>query len=448
MKYQLKNIFLLFFLILFTVRICAQESLGEYSLQKCIDYALERNYTIRQHDSKIGDSEYKAKELGSQLLPQVSINGSYDRYLEIPSTILPGEIIGKPGEKISVQAGTKNVVDFSARLEQVIYNPGLFQGMKIAKSNIELQHLRRSLTEEEIIYNVSYVFYEIVSSEEELDVVRRMLQKQEELHQIISQKIDQGASRPIDLNRIQVSINNLQLKKRELLNLIYQQKNYLKVLIGMPVDELLEIHYSTTELIETPDIFTAPASRNTIELDILDKEKNIIGLQIKQEKKKYLPVLSGLISGGYQFQSDHLRVAKDPWYSSVVVGMRLSIPLFDGFTKRNKIKQLHFQQQNIDFQIKEATYKLNANQLNAINQMQTSHESINEQKQNLLLAEDNYSKTNLLYQEGLINITDVFSTESALFSTKISYIKELINYKKSYIDLLKSQGQLKTLKLQ
>lgn len=442
-KYQLKKIYPLFFLLLLVTRINAQESPVGYTLEKCIGYALNRNNVIQQHNSEIGESEYKRKEQQSQLLPQVSINSQYDRYLEIPSTILPGEIIGQPGEKISVQAGTKNVLDLSARLEQVIYDPGLFQGIKIARSNVELQQLRKSLTEEDVIYNVCHVFYELMSSEEELRVVDTISLKQEELFQIIRQKVNEGASRPIDLNRIQVNINNLKLRKKGLINVIFQQKNYLKTLLGMPIGDLFEINYTSSELIEIADIFPSLAGYNYIGLDILEKQKDIIGIQIKQEKQKYLPVLSGLIAGGYQFQSDKFRITKDPWASSVVVGLRLRFPIFDGFAKRNKIKQLRFQQQNVDFQIRDKQLELDANQRNAINQLQTSYESINEQKNNLLLAEDNYNKTNLLYQEGLIDITDVFNTESTLFNSKVSYVKELINYKKSHIDLLKSQGRLR-----
>lgn len=445
MKVQFNKSFFTLFLLLFFIKASAQTSLDKYTLEKCINYALDNNYGIRQINSEISESSYKTKEMQSKLLPQITGSGSIDRNLVIPTIILPGEIVGLPGEKLPIQNGTKNFLDFSARIEQVIYDPHLFQGLKIAKNNQELKQLRKSLTEEEMIYNVSYVFYEIISSEKEGTDVNIILSKQEELSKIIEQRIKEGVSRPIDLNRIQVNINNHKLKIKDLENLIFQKKNYLKTLIGFPVDETFEISYPSSDLNQTDDIFFTSTEHDYLELDILEKQKQIVSLQINQEKKNYLPTLSGLISGGYQFQSDELRITKDPWFSSVVVGLRLSVPIFDGFSKRNKIRQLQFQGDNLDFQIVEFKQNMLANEKNALKQLQTSLELINGQKHNLSLAEDNYGKTYMLYQQGLISITDVFDTEATLLNTKISYSKELINYKKNQIDLLKAQGKLKNI---
>jgi hypothetical protein len=45
--------------------------------------------------------------------------------------------------------GSKYALDFSANEEQVIFAPTLFTGIKIAKNNIELQRLRRTMKNEE-----------------------------------------------------------------------------------------------------------------------------------------------------------------------------------------------------------------------------------------------------------------------------------------------------------
>lgn len=442
---QLVKLFLLLFFTLFIVKIHAQETSHRLTLEGCIDYALQNNLKLHQIDAEEMESLYRIKEIKSQLLPQITGSGSLDRNLTIPTLILPGELVGSPKTKIPVQMGTKNVFDFSARIEQVIYDPNLFQGIKMAQTSHEIHQLRRSLSEEEMIYSISYAFYEILGSIEEINDINTMISRQESLSGIVQSKIEKGVSRQVDLNRIHVNINNLKSRKRSIENAVFQQKNYLKTLIGMPLKELFDIEYDFSAFEVKANFMISPSDSNQAELIILEKEKEMISQRIKQERQKYFPTLSGLISGGYQFQSDQLRLTKDPWFHSVALGLRLNIPIFDGFAKRNRIQQLHFQNRHLDFKIKDVEQDIKSNKLDAINQLRTSFESIKEQKQNLLLAEDNYNKTNLLYNEGLIAITEVFDTETTLLDTKIAYTRELIYYKKAQVDLLKTSGKLQIL---
>jgi hypothetical protein len=65
-------------------------------------------------------------------LPQINLSGSLDDNVALPKLVLPGEIIGQPGEQIPVEMGTQYVLDASARLEQVIFSPTFFAGIKNA----------------------------------------------------------------------------------------------------------------------------------------------------------------------------------------------------------------------------------------------------------------------------------------------------------------------------
>ncbi|MGJ1528067.1 TolC family protein [Sphingobacterium spiritivorum] len=413
------------------------------TLKECINYALENNAKIRQSEADHHEYYYQIQEVKSNLLPQVSGSGVIDRNIVIPTMILPGEIVGQPGTKIPAQMGTKNLLDFSAQIEQVIFDPALFQGIRIAKTNQELLTLQKELTEEEVIYNVSTIFYEIARTKEELKNVEHMLILQTESYTIVDERIEQGISRPVDRNRIQVNINGLKTRKRGLESIIYQQTNYLKALIGVNVNEDFTIQYGIVLTPQINDAFLPYENTNRTEIQLLTTQKNLVNFEIIQEKKKYLPTLSGLFSAGYQFQSDQFRITQDPWFSSVAIGLRLKVPIFDGHTKRSRIQQLHWQNQRIESQILQKQHDLEADERNAFYKLQRSRENLTEQKQNVNLAEDNYNKTNLLYKQGLIDIGEVFSTESSLLDAKTAYSNECIAYKIAEIELQKALGTLK-----
>lgn len=441
-----KNVlFLLMCLLISTNTIKAGGYTPKYSLKECLAFAINNSYHINKAILKTQEYGYLIKETRSELLPQINANGSFDKYIAIPSTVLPGEIIGQAGTKIPVEMGTKNVLDISANMEQIIFSPSLFTGIKIAKNNYELQKLRSIMTEEEIIFDVSNAFYDILNSMKELESIRYILTKQDSLCILTEQRVDEGLTREVDLNRMQINLTNLKMRETNLLTTISQQKKYLKLLMGMLVNEQLELNERETMDIKPLAENLYSGIQNQTYINILKKEKIVLQLQIRSERQHYLPSLSAVVSGGYQFQSDHLRLTRDPWFNSFLVGVRLSIPLFDGLRKQSRINQLKLQRQQTEYDIAEKEQEIMMNSQNAEQQLVVSFKTVQAQHENLQLAEKTYQQMISLYQEGLADITDVLDVETSLQEAKTSYVKEIVKYRKTEIDMLKANGELKVL---
>ena len=423
----------------------AQETSSGYSLRECLDFAVNNSYKAHRANLDIRESGYQKDEVRSGVLPQINANGGFDHYLALPSMVLPGEIIGQPGAKIPVQMGTKNELSLSASLEQVVFSPSLFTGIKIAKNNYELQQLLSVMTKEEIIFDVSNAYYDIVSNIKELEGIRYILAKQDSLYTLVKYRVEENITREIELNRMKVNLTNTKLRETHLLSAISQQKKYLQLLIGMPIEDTLELDASEMTPVNPPGFHTADPSQGRTELNILEKQKSIFELQEKQEKMKYLPSLSLVVSGGYQFLSDHLKLTKDPWFNSLFVGARLSVPIFDGFEKRSRIKQIQMLVQKMDYEIAYAQQYISMSFLNAKDQLHASYESVLTQSENMQLAEKTYQQTIMLYNEGLASIMDVLDTETTLQEAKTSYVAEMVKYRKTELDLLKANGKLETL---
>ena len=428
------------FLALSGVSSKAQER-PKYSLQQCLNFAINNSYAAHKANLDIREAEHQTHEAQSSMLPQINASGSYDNSIVIPTMILPGEIIGQSGTQIPVQMGTKNVLDLSATAEQVIFAPSLFAGIKIAKNNRELQKLRATMTKEEIIFDVSYAFYDILNSMQELDHINYMIIKQDSLCLLTKRRVEESITREVDLNRVKVNLTNLRARGENIKNTISQQKRYLQILIGMPVGNRLELDSSETENFVSID---SPL-QNKVELEILNKQKDILGLEIHRHKMGYLPSLSAVASAGYQFQSNNMNLVKEPWFSSAIIGVRLSIPLFDGLSKHSQVKQKQAQLQRLNWDITEAQQNISMNYQNAKDQLQVVYSLVQAQSENLQLAEKVYAQTIALYSEGLANITDLLEAETSLRESKIAYATELTRYKKTEIDLLKASGTLKDL---
>lgn len=439
---------ILFLLALFLLNgntLIAQNLDERITLQQCLDFAINNSYTAHKAKLEVSKANYQIHEMRSKVLPQINASGSFDHSIVLPTTMLPGELIGQSGTQIPVQMGSKNELDFAVTLEQIIFSPTLFTGIKIAKNDQELQRLRTVMTQEEVVFNVSNAFYDILNSMQELDNINYMISTQDSLYLLMEKRVEENVTREVDLNRVKVNLTNLQARGKNRRNIILQQKRYLKILIGIPVEDTFELDDSETRSIEVLKSGTYFLTDNKIEIDVLNKQKEILALEIRENRMEYLPKLSAIATAGYQFQSDKLNLTNKPWYSSAIVGVRLTIPIFDGLNKRNRIRQKQIQLQQLDWDIREAQQTISANYQNAKDQLEIAYELVQVQSENLKLAEKVYAQTMALYTEGLANITDLLETENSLHEVKIAYTTELIRYKKTEIDLLKASGRLNNL---
>ena len=97
------------------------------------------------------------------------------------------------------------------------------------------------MTEEEIIFNVSHAWYDVLSSILELENINGMLAKQDSLYLLIKRCVEENITREVDLNRIKVNLTNLYLRGENIRKTISQQKRYLQILIGMSVGDEFEL---------------------------------------------------------------------------------------------------------------------------------------------------------------------------------------------------------------
>jgi outer membrane protein TolC len=428
--------------LLFTGNAKAQEYPPKYSLQQCLDFAVDNSYAARRSHLDIREADYQKQEALAGVLPQVNASGSFDNNLAIAKVVLPGEIVGQPGTTIAAEMGTKYFLDASASMEQVIFSPSLFTGIKIAKNNLELQKLRATMTREELIFNVSHIFYDVLNSMQESDNISYMIGRQDSLYILMKRQVEENITREVDLNRLKVNLTNLHVRGEHIQNIIVQQKRYLQTLMGMSIDAPFELDDS--EINTAGDVQT-PFLQNHIELEILTKQKDMLNLEIRQIKDGYLPTLSFIASGGYQFQSENLRLTKEPWFHSFLIGARLSIPVFDGLGKRNRVRQKQMQLQRLNTDMLEAGQNISMNYRNAQQQLEVSRKSVSAQNENVQLAEKVYNQTVMLYREGLASITDLLETETSLLEAKTARTAELVRCKKAEIDLLKASGTLEQL---
>ena len=82
---------------------------------------------------------------------------------------------------------------------------------------------------------------------------------------------------------------------------------------------------------------------------------------------------------------------------------------------------------------------------NSKKQIENSLITIENQKDNVKLAQEVFANTNNNYTQGLASLTDLLDAENALVEAQNNYTTAILEYKLAEIQFIKSKGELKNL---
>jgi outer membrane protein TolC len=441
-----KTILILSFLIALSAN--AQE-VKTLSLKDAISYALENKADAKKAKLKVENSEYQIDEVRSRALPQISANGSLNYNPILQTTVIDGAGFGNPGTTIQAAFGQKWSSGAGISLNQAIYDQSVFIGLKAAKSTREFYQINEQLTEEQVIEDVANAYYQVYVRRENLSVLDKNLINTNKVKDIIKIQFDNGLAKKIDLDRILVKISNINTQRQQVLNSVELQENMLKFYIGMPIETKISIPVTEFEvspqvLLEKPD-----ATSRTAYL-LLKKNEQLLEFQKKSIKAAYYPTLS--LTGSYNYigQGPEMPWFKNPsdgvyWSDYAAIGLNLKVPIFSGFGTRAKVRQAENNLQSVKVDLEDTKLSLDLEFENARKQIDNSIITIENQKENVQLAQEVLTNTNNNYIQGLASLTDLLDAENALVEAQNNYTTALLEYKLAEIQLIKSKGELKTL---
>jgi outer membrane protein TolC len=415
------------------------------TLSDCFDYAFQNSYELRKAVLDAQESDAAHEENKAALLPQVSGSATLKNNIKLSTMLMPGDMFGYDGD-IAVEMGAQWNSSAGVDLEQVVFDANLFTGIKISGNARELARLKEQMTREELIYTIGQAYYDIIYSQNLLENNRRTLSIMDSIYKKTELQVAEKVVREIDLNRMKVNISNVKVTIQKSLATITQQKNCLKVLIGMPV----HYDFKVTEQIEAPlaeSTFGEDMDiRNKIDLRILDKEKSAASLEISRLKNAYLPTLTLGASSGYNFESQKFNLNDSKfWSNGTYVQLTLSVPVFDGGQKHRKIKQAQFRLQKAQEDIMQTEQNILSDRENYRSLLLVGYHTVQAQRENTEIAEKTRQQGIMLYEEGLYSITDLLDTEKSFREAQTAYTCELVNYHKTLLDWMKAEGKLESL---
>ncbi len=418
----------------------AQTQPAGWSLKDCISYGLKNYGTVRIAGYQTQIADQQAREAIAGYLPQVNASGNVTDNIKLQTTVLPAGIFGP--EPTRVAFGTKYQTTASASVDQVIFDKSLLVGIKAAKPNTEKAELNARLTQEDVVYAIASNYYQVFVVQQQIALLNDNLKRTEQVLNILKLQRDNGVIQPVDYTRTEVNYNSTKSQLTLAESNLKLALNRLKFQMGMSQEQNLNLSDNTLTT-KVPVIEnTGFDARNLTNFKILETNLVLQNLDRERIKAGYLPKLSANAAYGTLALGNNYWESLGKFSGFGSVGLRLSIPVFDGFRRDAQIKQstLNINILQEQQRLNVASYELQFN--NAQTQLQRAQVSLQNDERNIKLAQEVYDVTTLQYKQGTKPLTDLVNAETSYRQAQSDYINSLLNYNQARLDLEQSQGSL------
>lgn len=418
------------------------------TLPEAISYALEHKAEAEKARLDIRKGDAQIAEVKANAYPNLSFNSNTSYNPLLQETVLPGEMFGAPGQQVKVAFGQKWTTSNMLQLQQVLFNQSVFTGLKAARSTKEFYLINAELTEEQIIEKVANAYFQVYQAEQMLDNAQSNLNITNQTINIIKGLYDAGLARKIDYDRVVVARNNVNSGVQQLENTVDLSENALKFMIGMPMNQEIELPEGTFDPAVLPDR-TADFAERT-EMKLMNKQIELLEWQKKASVAEYYPTVAltanyGFLGQGQKFPFTNGQENGVFWSDLSSIGLNINVPIFNGFATKSRIELNQIEIEKAQADLRETQLGLDLAHHNAITTLENNITMISMQEENVQLAEEVLSNTRSNYQHGLATLNDILDAERDLTDAKNNLTTAKLDYKLAEINLLKSQGKLRTL---
>lgn len=428
----------------------AQNSVQEtFSLQQCLDYAISNHSKIKNAmlDAQIAD--LKVKETRGIGLPQIS--GKIDGYrnIAVQKQFVPANAFdSRAPANVVVPLGFG--VDYSANAQlsvsQLLYDGSFITGLKASKKYKELYTKSVTQTEVDLKEAVTNAYYSVLVTQEQIKLIEININRLNELIRTTTVLKDNGFAENLDVQRLQVSYNNLMIEKEKIKTFIDLNYELLAFQMGMPEG-------STVKLSDTLEQMTAslPAEQTSAatpekrpEMDILQTQKELQLLNIKYQKMLRYPSAGAFINSGYNTGALNFGdVFKfNNWEPYMMIGVSVKVPLFSGFRSNYIIKQEQLKLEQLDNTIANTTDAISFETKQAQKTYNDKLKTLVFHKENIELAEQVFKSSEIKLKNGVGSNLELIDAESSLKEAQLNYTTALYDLLVAYTQLQKAQGNL------
>ena len=429
-----------------------------FSLEECLDYAVEHNQSLQKDRLGLETANLAKKEVVGSLLPQISASAGITDNIQKTTFAMPNFVNSMMPESMqdpnapkymTVTMGMDYSANWGASVAQQVLNFSLFNAVNIANQSQKMAELGVEMTTQDVIAQTTFLYYNVQVLEYAMTQFENSISLLDRTLGILQANMDNGLMRKVDADRVRVSRTNLETQRGSMEQALELQKKLLKLQMGFPMAQEIEVAELDTEAIEQMlsatavqefDIDRLPAFR------MLKQQQGMLELQRKSAVYANLPVITFVGNYSMNYMGDDFKGETFHHFPVSMLSLNLKMPIFTGLSNSAKLRKAKLELLKSDHDEQAMTESLSMNWATASGQLEQQLKTVRAQKENKQLAQDVFDVTEVNFTEGIASLSDLLNAQSQLIQSQMNYVNALNSSVQAYIDLKKANGTVFELK--
>ena len=426
----MKQKILVISLVLYSLFLKSQDS---FTLNEAVEFGLINNSVAKNATNDVKIANAKKWETIATGLPQINSFIEYNNNIKQPVSLVPAEFFGgNSGEFAELSFGTKQTIDGSVTLSQLLFDGSYSIGLASIKLYMDIAYKTKVKTDLEVKRAIISAYGNALVSKERVKILEKNLNNVKSNLDEIEKIYQSGLTELENVEQLKITYGSIKNSLDYSIKLNKTSLNLLKLIIGYDIDKELVLSNSLQDLtlksiLEKKSIENFEIDKNIdyqMALNNSKSQKTLLTL----EKSKALPTLRAFIKGGYDGNNDSFKFFKSnqKWYGYSIAGVSMSVPIFSSLRRSAKTQQARIEFEKSKIDLSESKKKIIIELDNANSEYEYAVSSYNSAVENVKLAEKIERKNQIKFLEGLISGLDLRQAQIQLYSIQNQLLQSML----------------------
>ena len=407
------------------------------SLPQAIESALNNNVLKRLAHERINAAKARKTQDRSDLLPHLTASASQTRtYWDNYAAA------GFPDFGV---VGPYNSFDARVYLVQRVFDLGAFSKLKAADLDVIISRLQDDLTRDQITVSATLSYLDVLSAEERLRAIDQDILLAREMVDLADHQLQAGIVTNLDLVRAKTRLAQESARRLGTVEYLQAARVQLARIIGIPMGSSMTLSESL-KFYEEPLLSTenaiGEAFKSRLEMTMANRKVEYRKVELSKANKGRLPTVD--VTGNYGRSGAEPNMQA---HDVAQIGMRVSMPIFEGGLIEGQIKESQSQKAQEEIQRDDMKAQVEEDVRLAVQAMETSTSQVKAAQEELDLATEQENLAKDQYANGLANNIELIDAHTVLERARESYVTVLAKYHMTRVNYYSAIGLIKSFHL-
>ena len=411
LKSTLKMFIVIIPMIMMSTKVNAQTVLDDY-----IQEGLKSNLVLQQKTISWEQAQQSLQVARSYFLPSITLltdytSGEGGRSISMPIGDLLNPVYASLNqitqsdqfqqvENVNQNFFPKNFYDARVRTSVPLINTDLYMNRNIQGQQVMMKQFEVAAYKRQLVFDIKSAYFIYLGTTAAVKIYESALELVNKNVDINESLLRNGKSLPANYLRSKSELERVKAELNSAQNRVANARKYFNFLLNKDLDAHIDVNYQALEAEQADTTHLMVEGRE--ELQMLRTAKEINRTTLRLTKLSRVPKVNAFFDLGSQ--AANWRVNDNSQY--YLVGVQLSMPLFQGFRTNHTIRQNSLEIEKTQLVLSNTTQQLNLAAMVAKNDLQTATQNYFASREQLKSAQSYFNLVEKGYQQGVNSLIE------------------------------------------